>query len=184
LGANDWQKSSYTIMKPTERELQIGERLRQFRESKMIPRTRMAVALKIGNERLASYESGRAPLQYSIFREIMRQFGLSPYWLATGDAQPTGPAIDDSEWVKTLRRRARFSEVYDKHIKRKVESKGFDSTHKVNKLAAEISALANMPPAFWKSVSPAVRAEFRAAIEGVLAQELASGGEKARSKKA
>src|SRR5215218_10484174 len=101
--------SNYTNMKQTEREIEIGERLRKFRESKMIPRTRMAVALKIGNERLASYESGRAPLQYSIFREIMRQFGVSPYWLATGESQPVGPAIDDSPWVKTLRRRAKFS---------------------------------------------------------------------------
>jgi transcriptional regulator with XRE-family HTH domain len=178
------QKSSYAQeRKDPKREFEIGQRLREFRESQMIPRTRLAVAVNIGNERLASYETGRAPLPYTIFSRMMRRFGLNAVWLATGESQPTIPPFDDTEILKSLPRRARFSQVYDRHLKRKMQSKSFDATQKVNQLAAEILELANMPPSFWKNVSPAVREEFRAAIEGVLAQAPASSGEKARAKK-
>src|SRR5436190_1072759 len=178
------QKSSYAQEpKDQERETAIGQRLREFRESQMIPRTRLAVAVNIGNERLASYETGRAPLPYAIFSRMMHRFQLNALWLATGQSQLTTPPIDDSEILKSLPRRARFSQVYDRHLKRKMETKSFDPTQKVYQLAAEILELANMPAGFWKNVSPAVRAEFREAIQGVLDRDLASAGEKARSKK-
>jgi hypothetical protein len=178
------QKSSYAHEpKDMEREAAIGHRLRDFRESQMIPRTRLAVAVNIGNERLASYETGRAPLPYGIFSRLMRRFSLNPVWLATGESQLTIPPFDDTEILKSLPRRARFSQVYDRHLKRKMESRTFDASQKVNQLATEILELANMPPSFWKNVTPAVREEFRAAIEGVLAQAPGSSGEKARAKK-
>jgi len=67
MSFNKMQKSSYAQEpKDAERESAIGQRLRDFRETQMIPRTRLAVAVNIGNERLASYETGRAPLPYGI----------------------------------------------------------------------------------------------------------------------
>ena len=40
----------------------IGSRLRAFREKRQIPRSGFAVKIGFGSERIASYESGRAPL--------------------------------------------------------------------------------------------------------------------------
>jgi len=177
------KKSYASEPKDMEREATIGSRLRDFRESQMIPRTRLAVAVNIGNERLASYETGRAPLPYGIFSRLMRRFSLNPVWLATGESQLTIPPFDDTEILKSLPRRARFSQVYDRHLKRKMESRTFDASQKVNQLAAEILELANMPPSFWKNVTPAVREEFRAVIQGVLDRELGAGEGKVRSKK-
>lgn len=104
--------------KLSQRELEICQRLKAFRLGKLISRSAFAVAIGIGSERLASYESGRAPLPFKIFRAIQREFHLNPNWLATGgDYLPDGGPAKMSELPEHVPERALFSEVFDRHLK-------------------------------------------------------------------
>ena len=100
-----------------EREKIIGGRLRAFRETLQIPRTKFALTIGIGSERLAAYESGRAALPYAVFLAASENYGLSPGWLASGDGSPKNPAtIELLKGVPSLPRQL-FSEVFDSSIK-------------------------------------------------------------------
>ncbi len=102
---------------PLQREKDIGQRLRVFRETLGITRTSFAVALGIGTDRLASYESGRVPLRYSVFRLIAGKFQLNPYWLATGEgAARIGAIINEAPFANNIRPSATFSTVFDKFL--------------------------------------------------------------------
>ena len=52
----------------------IGKRLRQFRESLKIARTRFAITIGLSSESMSSYESGRVPLPYEVFVKIAKSF--------------------------------------------------------------------------------------------------------------
>ncbi len=101
-----------------EREQQICARLREFRELTRISRTQFALAIGIGSERLASYEAGRVPLQYEVFRLLNQKFKLNPCWLATKEGVPATDAavIDDAAFRDKLRRKALFTEAYDQFL--------------------------------------------------------------------
>jgi len=98
------------------REREIGERLRKFREGLLIPRSRFAVQIGFGSERLASYESGRAPLPYSVFKSISSHYELNPVWLAEGLGPQQTSAIIDEGFASKLPPRALFSEAYDQFL--------------------------------------------------------------------
>jgi len=101
-----------------KRERSIGARLREFREELNISRSRFAVLIGYGSERIASYEFGRAPLPYEVFRAISKKFHISPWWLEGPDSTAPyfpGP-FDDSKFIGSIRPRALFSEVFDSHI--------------------------------------------------------------------
>jgi transcriptional regulator with XRE-family HTH domain len=102
-----------------EREQQIGGRLRFFRETLQISRTKFSVSCGFGSERIASYEAGRVPLPYQVFKAVSERYFLRPFWLALGNdggaARGLGP-FDDSSFVAKLPERALFSEVYDEFI--------------------------------------------------------------------
>jgi transcriptional regulator with XRE-family HTH domain len=100
-----------------EREKLIGARLRAFREALQIPRSRFAVTIGFGSERLASYESGNAPLLYNVFRVVAQNFELNPHWLAgQGGSHKIKDIIDDAAFIGQIPPRALFSEIYDMHI--------------------------------------------------------------------
>jgi transcriptional regulator with XRE-family HTH domain len=82
-------------MDKTAENKAIGNRLRAFRERLRIPRSRFAVAIGFGSERMASYESGRAPLPYAVFVAIAKNFQINPFWLAGSAEQPF-------EWDETI----------------------------------------------------------------------------------
>jgi hypothetical protein len=104
---------------PAEREIQIGQRLRAFREMKRIPRTAFAVSIQIGSERLASYEVGRVPLRYGVFKAIVREYAIHPVWLASGDGSPVLPEPADASRfiISDISDRLKFSYVYDQMLK-------------------------------------------------------------------
>jgi len=100
-----------------DREKLIGARLRAFRETLQIPRTKFAVTLGISSERLASYESGRAALPYEVFRSISKHYQLNPEWLAHGEAVPKLiEPFNDEVFISQLKPRDLFSEVYSMYI--------------------------------------------------------------------
>jgi transcriptional regulator with XRE-family HTH domain len=106
---------SYPLV--SERERKIGARLRSFRELLQIPRTRFAVAIGFGGERMAAYEAGRARIPYVVFKAVATRYNLYPRWLAEGEGSPQVPnSFDDRAFAPGLKRHAIFSEVYDKHL--------------------------------------------------------------------
>jgi hypothetical protein len=102
----------------TGRELEIGERLRTFRESKRIPRTSFALSIGIGGERMASYESGRVCLPFDVYQAINQKYFLNPIWLATGEGPPSAVVpYDLGPGEAQVPARAQFSEAYDSYLK-------------------------------------------------------------------
>ncbi len=103
----------------SERERMIGARVREFRESLQIPRTRFALSLGFGGERIASYEGGRAALPYEVFKAIFTKYSINPEWLATGDGATTNGGLPYLGFLPAdVTRGATFSKVYDDHISR------------------------------------------------------------------
>ncbi len=108
--------------KINQREREIGQRLRNFRETKLISRTAFATSIGIGYQRLESYEAGRVPLPYKIFKAINAVFFVSPRWLVTGDDPPinVGP-IDDSKYVDQIKPSDLLSAVFDRILRKVLE---------------------------------------------------------------
>ena len=100
-----------------EREKLIGARLRAFRETLQIPRSRFAVTIGFGSDRIASYEAGRAPLLYEVFRAALEKYSLSPQWLATGVGSPKWPDDNKGFILEAVHYpRDLFSSVYEKEL--------------------------------------------------------------------
>lgn len=72
-------------------ESEIGERVRIFRERRLINRTNFGLSLKISCERLTSYERGRSRLPFGVFSRIFEHHKINPVWLATGDGNDSFP---------------------------------------------------------------------------------------------
>jgi transcriptional regulator with XRE-family HTH domain len=96
-------------------EKNIGARLREWREALLLPRAKVARKIKIGGERLASYEDGRAPLRFDVFLALWQTFKLNPEWLATGRL-PREMAFISFESlipIASIEPGARFSEIFE-----------------------------------------------------------------------
>jgi len=101
----------------SEREKLVCSRLRTFRELLEIPRSRFSISIGYATERIASYESGRAPVRYEVFKAVTSRYELSPQWLATGIGSPKLPGpFDDAPFAKSVSPRALFTGVYDSFI--------------------------------------------------------------------
>jgi hypothetical protein len=92
-----------------------------------ISRTNFALTIGVGSERLASYEAGRSPLKYEIFRSITAKFYLLPGWLATGYgfARDSVP-FDDSDFKEAINARLPFTTVYDSVLSGTLASSGYE----------------------------------------------------------
>ena len=102
---------------PSEREIQIGQRLRAFREAKRISRTAFALSIRIGSERLASYEAGRVPLRFEVFKAISQEYSINPIWLATGEGTPSlSTPFQLGEAEALVPSSMPFSQAYDSHL--------------------------------------------------------------------
>jgi transcriptional regulator with XRE-family HTH domain len=100
-----------------EREIQIGRRLRAFREAKRISRTAFALSIRIGSERLATYEAGRVPLRFEVFKAISQEYSINPMWLATGEGSPSqSRPLPFDEIELLIPSSTRFSQAYDSHL--------------------------------------------------------------------
>lgn len=167
------------LVQPPNREIEIGRRLRAWREAKMIPRTKLAIALGIGNERLASYEAGRSALPYSVFRELAVRFELNPNWLATGDYRPDVAGFDDSAFLTAVAPRAKFSHAYDKFINPTIERKNSEA-HKKIQDAIDLMAILKSESKRLKKASPEGWARLEKAVQTMADTHLMISGEKRR----
>jgi transcriptional regulator with XRE-family HTH domain len=98
------------------REIEIGQRLRIFRESTKLSRVAFAQALGIKPETLAGYEAGRIPVRFVVVDRICKTFGLNQTWLvkAIGPMFPSHeihPTILAKIPLKTL-----FSDAYEHYL--------------------------------------------------------------------
>lgn len=102
-------------MRPIDRQrhIEIGKRLREFRESLRIPRTSLARWIGISSDRLASYEGGRASLPCDVFQAISDRLNLNPYWLLLGAGTPRLPYKFRDSRISVGSPKARFSDVFD-----------------------------------------------------------------------
>lgn len=101
----------------------IGARLRAFREILQIPRTKFAVSIGCGGERIAAYESGRARLPYWVFRSISKRYDLYPGWLNDGIGLPQiKDSFNDSDFIDKIPRHFIFTEVFDKHLAAQIKA--------------------------------------------------------------
>jgi transcriptional regulator with XRE-family HTH domain len=148
--------------KSSEREKQICERLRQFRESLQIPRTRFALSIGVTEAALAGYELGRARLRYETFAAVQKRFSINPVWLATGEENLLLYNWNDEKFRPQVKPREIFSHVYDRLIAKHLlcERVNMDGTLSLAKLSKD-----------WFAALPRFRKARRAA--GVSLRELA-----------
>jgi transcriptional regulator with XRE-family HTH domain len=102
----------------TDREKEICDRLRRFREILQIPRTKFALTVGINSERLYTYEAGKAQIRYDTFAAVQKQFSINPVWLATGNESPAAKDFSDEKFREQIKPRELFSSVYDRLLER------------------------------------------------------------------
>lgn len=158
--------------------MEIGRRLREFRESLRISRTSFALQIGIGSERFASYESGRAPLRYEVFSSISKHYFINPIWLGTGMGEPSLQIpFDDSSFRPVLLPKMLFSEAVSSILKSAGPPGILALRHKImqcgaiiaeiqamllkNKDAPEVLACVNGFFDAWSKVLMAVQTDFQ-----------------------
>jgi transcriptional regulator with XRE-family HTH domain len=98
----------------SEREIQIGARLRAFREMLQIQRTKFSAKIGCGSDQIAAYEAGRARLPYRVFKAIAESYQVSARWLAGDGGTPKIEGrFDDSNFAHQFPEHALFTAVYD-----------------------------------------------------------------------
>ena len=163
-------------MEPANREVEIGRRLRAWREAKLIPRTKMAVVLEIGNERLASYEGGRAALPYSVFRDLKEHFGLDAVWLATGETWADGLIYSEKEFEKYLTLRPKFSRIFDEFILEQLRNGGAYNLTSIDELPEEIRAIKTSLK--YQRATPEVKEVVDNSLRSMAARQAVAAGER------
>ena len=71
----------------TPREIQIGDRVKRFRDQINWPQSSFAVELGISHNKLASIEYGRTPLKYAIGYRLCFVFDVNHRWLTDGEGE-------------------------------------------------------------------------------------------------
>jgi transcriptional regulator with XRE-family HTH domain len=104
-----------------ECEIEIGKRLRQFRDTLKIPRTVFALEIGISGERMASYEGGRVRVPYCVVKAIGERFGLNLRWLAEEKGRPADFIDLEPELKIMIPGRMPFSEAYPRFLKAELE---------------------------------------------------------------
>lgn len=124
-------------------EIEIGERLRGFREYLRISRTVFALEIGISSERLASYEAGRVRLPYETFAAIAERFSINPVWLAEGlDLPQASWAFDDSAYRTSIVPRSPFSFVFNEFLKKDLTNDAYNLQKRVFALHGAMKSLA------------------------------------------
>lgn len=150
-----------------EREKLIGARLRAFRETLQIPRSKFAVSIQFGSERLASYESGRAPLRYEVFHAVTQKYFVNPFWLATGFGSPRLPmSFNDADILPLVKPRMLFTEVYDTYLASKFEPQSTEAEHQLTEMKKQL--LSAFEVLSDDSISPVKRQQMSKQLSGAV----------------
>lgn len=103
-------------------EKAVGQRLREFRELRLISRTAFATKLHVSRAQLMNYEDGLAPLPWKVGLQLTYTFGVNPRWLVTGKLPMTIRRI--SRWPEPVNVRPRdtFTKIYKELLQSVVET--------------------------------------------------------------
>lgn len=81
---------------PDPKNLAIGARLHQLRESLHMSQREIADALNVSPSHWSRGESGVTPFGKRLLKDICREFSVTEEWLLTGEGEPpTAPATDN-----------------------------------------------------------------------------------------
>ncbi|HEX4119539.1 MAG TPA: helix-turn-helix transcriptional regulator [Verrucomicrobiae bacterium] len=98
----------------TPREVEIGTRVKRFRDQINWPQPAFAAELGISRDRLASIEYGRTPLRYNVGYRLCFIFDVNHRWLATGEGEiKAATAALELPRPEGLPNRALFSGICD-----------------------------------------------------------------------
>ncbi|HEY3914199.1 MAG TPA: helix-turn-helix transcriptional regulator [Verrucomicrobiae bacterium] len=98
----------------TQREVEVGTRVKRFRDQINWPQPAFAAELGISRDRLASIEYGRTPLRYSVGYKLCFIFDVNYRWLATGEGEvKAATAALELLRPEGLPHRALFSTICD-----------------------------------------------------------------------
>ena len=100
----------------SEQELAICRRVRDFRLATKLSRVAFGSKAGLDATLLASYEHGRARLNYAAAWKILCAFHLNPQWLATGEGRSWLSIPIRSPEELTVTPRAPFSQIYEDHL--------------------------------------------------------------------
>jgi transcriptional regulator with XRE-family HTH domain len=99
----------------TQRQREIGQRAKRFRDTINWPQSAFAAELGITRDRLASFEYGRTPLRYDIGYRLCYLFDVNHEWLSQGSGDMrAGVARSDLPAPEGQPRNALFSQVCDR----------------------------------------------------------------------
>jgi transcriptional regulator with XRE-family HTH domain len=98
----------------TQREVEVGTRVKRFRDQINWPQPAFAAELGISRDRLASIEYGRTPLRYNVGYKLCFIFDVNYRWLATGEGEvKAATAALELPRPEGLPHRALFSTICD-----------------------------------------------------------------------
>src|SRR5260370_26729483 len=95
-----------------DREREICDRIRQFRESTKWTQDDVSKELGITRDRWASVEYGRIPLRYELAKRIAEKFDVGLHWIAEGRPPRRPDLPPDPAEEKKFPPRALLSEAY------------------------------------------------------------------------
>jgi transcriptional regulator with XRE-family HTH domain len=99
----------------TPHEIEIGERVKRFRDQINWPQPAFANELGISRDKLASIEYGRTPLKYAIGYRLCFIFDVNHRWLTTGEGEvKAATAALELSRPEDVRARALWSEICEK----------------------------------------------------------------------
>lgn len=99
-------------MKHTDREKEIGARLRGWREERDLSQAGTAHSLGLTRDQIASIELGRVPMRWEIANRFCLKYGVNQRWLATG-AEPESPYVNVPSEIFEGTETFSFSSIYD-----------------------------------------------------------------------
>ncbi len=104
------------------REIHIGARLREARESTGLSRVEMAKRLGIDSASLANYEHGRVPTPYRVASQVAASANVNQRWLALGKSPREPFFLVPESFDEGVPKRLLFSFVYDRTLSEEIES--------------------------------------------------------------
>ncbi len=100
----------------------VADRIRYSRENMEYSQRELAKELNVKRERLASYETGRVPVNFYFANKFCARFGISQRWLATGESPQIGYIeLPKDDIIENIRSRTGFLQGYRDHFEDFVE---------------------------------------------------------------
>jgi transcriptional regulator with XRE-family HTH domain len=147
------------------KEADVCGRLKYFRERLNLSRVAFAKEAGIDSSLLVRYEHGRAPLRYAVGWRIIAAFGLNAAWIAEGEGRELLWIPIPSPEELNVGKEALFSEVYESHLKKLIESESSNVSVDYEKWK-QTNPLAVLPDTKGRFV---VEGVLRVRIRGILA---------------